>query len=103
VEGDVNLSTGHQSVSFPEMARAEALEALELVDQIVILDSGKLDDLVRIIRPAALVLGKEYESEDLDIERKRKIASALTVLGEYGGEIFYEAGQIHYASGDIFR
>ena len=81
---------------FSEVDRAQALAAIDLVDYVVILDSGMLEDLVQLIEPSALVLGREFEEE-----RSTKVAQAVSLIYEQGRAVIYEAGETHYATVDL--
>ena len=97
VEGTNQLPESERDVVFSEVDRAEALAALSIVDYVVILDTAPLEDLVQLIEPSALVLGKEFERE-----RYTKVDPAVRWMREYGGEVVYEAGETHYATTNIF-
>jgi rfaE bifunctional protein kinase chain/domain len=97
LEGTNQLPESERNVVFSEVDRAEALAALSIVDYVVILDTAPLENLVQLIEPRALVLGKEFERE-----RYTKVDSAVRWMREHGGEVVYEAGETHYATADIF-
>ena len=97
LEGTDQLPESERNVLFSEVDRAEALAALSIVDYVVILDTAPLEDLVQLIEPRALVLGKEFERE-----RYTKVDPAVRWMREYGGEVVYEAGETHYATTNIF-
>ena len=63
LEGTDQLPESERNVLFSEVDRAEALAALSIVDYVVILDTAPLENLVQLIAPRALVLGKEFERE----------------------------------------
>lgn len=97
LEGTDQLPELERNAVFPEIDRAEALAALSIVDYVVILDTARLEQLVQLIEPLALVLGKEFERE-----RYRKVDSAVCWMRERGREVIYEAGETHYATANIF-
>ena len=97
LEGTDQLPELERNAVFPEIDRAQALAALNIVDYVVILDTARLENLVQLIEPLALVLGKEFERE-----RYRKVDSAVRWMRERGREVIYEAGETHYATADIF-
>ena len=68
------------------------------VDQVVKLGKGNLEDLIKILKPHVLVLGKEFE-----IEREDEFSDAVTKLKEQGGLILYHAGEKQYASSDFLQ
>ena len=97
LEGTNQLPESERDVVFSEVDRAEALAALSIVDYVVILDTAPLEDLVQLIEPRALVLGREFERE-----RYTKVDSAVRWMREHDREVVYEAGETHYATADIF-
>ena len=98
LESDVQLSEMEQTKIFSETDRAQALAAVDVVDYVVILDSGRIEDLVQIINPRALVLGKEFERE-----RSFRVEKAVRLVQEQQGEVVYEAGETHYATVELLH
>jgi rfaE bifunctional protein kinase chain/domain len=103
LEGEETPSHKGHFRSYPALTRAESLSVLDLVDQVVILDSEGLDRLVKELNPQVLVLGKEYESESLDNDRKNKVSPAVLLMAQRQAETIYAAGETHYATDDLFR
>lgn len=97
LEGDAQLPPNERKNVFPETERAQSLAALEFIDHVLILDDGSLEDFVRSVRLATLVLGREFE----DV-RSSKVALAVDVVRATGGTVVYDAGETHYASSDLF-
>ena len=96
VEGDSHLREVEQASYFSQEERAQAVGALSLIDYVMILDDGSLEDFVSLIDLTTLVLGKEFEGI-----RSTKIATAIDVAHQKGVQIFYDAGETHYASSDL--
>jgi len=96
LEGDKQLSELERGIIFSESDRAQAVAALDIVDGVVIMDSGRLEDLVKIVRPAFLFLGKEFENR-----RATKVADAVELVRESGGKVVYDSGETHYATSDF--
>ena len=61
LEGDAQLPLTERDRVFGEVERAQSVAALNMIDHVVILDNGHLEDLVRLLTPVALILGKEFE------------------------------------------
>jgi cytidyltransferase-like protein len=61
LEGDAQLPPHERKSVFPEGERAQSLIALELIDYVVILDNGSLEDFVSLVKLSTLVLGREFE------------------------------------------
>ena len=97
LEGDAQLPPHERKSVFPEGERAQSLIALELIDYVVILDSGSLEDFVSLVKLSTLVLGREFEDT-----RSYKVAPAVDAVRAGGGTVVYDAGEIHYASSDLF-
>lgn len=96
VEGD-NLITGAERNHFyPQKERAEAICGLHLVDIVVILDTGTLENLIEIVQPALLVLGKEFKDD-----YRSRVAAAVGKITALGGAVVYDAGEIHYSTTEL--
>jgi rfaE bifunctional protein kinase chain/domain len=96
LEGDAQLSVAEQGRFFPEEDRALSVATLDLVDTVVILDTGALEDLVNQAEFTALVLGKEFESA-----RASKVKNAVAAASRKGIEVFFDAGETHYAGSEL--
>ena len=83
---------------FSEYERAEGISSLHIVDYVVILEKGKLDNFVKMVKPRILVLGSEHESEP-----DKKIDAAVVELKKYNGRVIYHAGETSYASVDLLH
>ena len=96
VEGDSQLSAAEQGRFFPEEDRAQSLATLDLVDTVVILDKGTLEDFIDQADFFALVLGKEFEEA-----RAGKVKGAVAAASEKGAKVFFDAGETHYAGSEL--
>ena len=96
LEGDEQLSELERGIIFSESDRAQAVAALDIVDGVVVMDSGRLEDLVKIISPSFLFLGKEFENR-----RATKVADAVELVRDSGGKVVYDSGETHYATSDF--
>ena len=96
IEGDANLLEIEQAEYFSEAERAESVAALNLVDYVVILDEGGLEDLVRFVDFQFLVLGKEYESA-----RASKVKDAVAIASKKNLKVIYDAGETHYSGSQL--
>jgi len=96
VEGDDLITGAERNHFYPEKERAEAICGLHLVDLVVILDSGTLEDLIDIVQPALLVLGKEFKDN-----YRSRVAAAVGKITEFGGSVVYDAGEIHYSTTEL--
>ena len=98
VQGDQLFENNQLKIQFNEQERAEALAALGIVTRVIILDEGQLEDLVKTCPPKALVLGKEFEEE-----RSEQIVGAIEFLKTEGIKVTFGAGEVQYASVDLFH
>ena len=83
---------------YPENDRAEGLSLLHIVDSVVILENGKLDSFIELIKPTILVLGSEHENE-----RDENIESAVLILEKQQGKVVFHAGETHYGNTDLLN
>jgi rfaE bifunctional protein kinase chain/domain len=81
---------------FRQPERAEALELLGLVDAIVLLQADELEEVIRQLQPAVLVLGTELEGAE-------RLKGPLALLRAQGGSVQFHAGEVSYASADLLN
>ena len=98
VEGDAQMLEIEQSHIFSERERANAVAAVDLVDFVVILSDFSLRELVSRVQPSVLMLGKEFERDNV-----RNMASVVAALESYGGRVVYDAGETHYSTSHVFH
>jgi rfaE bifunctional protein kinase chain/domain len=98
VQGDAYFHDSERKNHFSEDERAEGVASIQTVDQVIILGEGNLAKLIKVLNPAVLVLGKEFESEQDD-----QVSKAVYQLKKQGGQILFHAGETHYASTDLLR
>ena len=87
---DNNLPPG---LYFNEEERAAELLQTQLVDQVIILDSGDLEDLATLVLPQCLVFGKEFENK-----YPPAISRAIDIVNSQGGRAIFHAGDIRYTN-----
>ena len=92
IEGDKDLLDIERAQYFNEEDRAQSVAALSLVDHVVILDEGTLNELVDNLDVQTLVLGKEYEGL-----RAKKVQCAVEIATKKGAKIVYDAGETQYS------
>ena len=96
IQDDAMLNQSNNTHHFSAQDRAFGLAWLHIVDFVLILDCGELEDAIRILKPKSLVLGKEYQKE-----RQRQLKGVLNTLEKEGGTIVFDAGEVHYASKEL--
>ena len=98
IQGDASFINTERKHHFSEAERAAGVASIQTVDQVVLLGEGNLEKLIKLLNPAVLVLGKEFE-----YERDDQVSGAVQLLKKQGGKILFHAGEIHYASADLLR
>jgi rfaE bifunctional protein kinase chain/domain len=98
IQGESSFFNSNQKHHFLESERAAGVASLQTVDQVVLLGEGSLEDLIKVLKPAVLVLGKEFEYEQVD-----QVSEAVQLLKKQGGKILFHAGEFHYASADFLK
>lgn len=81
---------------FRQPERAEALGLLGLADAIVLLPADGLEEAIRCLQPAVLVLGTELKGAE-------RLKTALELLQAQGGSVQFHAGEVSYASADLLN
>ena len=81
---------------FSQEERSLGLFNTDLVDHIIILDSGDLSNLTKLITPESLVFGK-----DMQKKYPPAIAEAIKVLDINGGRVIFHSGDIRYSNSRI--
>ena len=82
---------------FSERERAESVINLQIVDYVVILNKFTLDELIDVIKPKVLVLGKEFKQK-----QSKQISLAISVANKEGSVKFH-AGEVHYFSSNLLH
>ena len=98
VQGDSSFLDSVHKHNFSEAERAAGVASIQTVDQVILLGEGNLEKLIKMLNPAVLVLGKEFE-----YERGDQVGDAVQQLKKQGGQILFHAGETQYASSDLLR
>ena len=98
VLGDHLLDKDPARQFYPENDRANAVASLEIVDGVILLDQGSLEDSIRIIKPKVYSFGREFE-----LERRSEITKTIEILDEIGAHVIFGAGDIAYSRPDLFK
>ena len=96
LQDDSSLINSEANHYFKQSERAEGVSSLHIVDHVVILNEGNLDDFIEKIKPTILVLGSEHEAIS-----DKKINDSVNILNQYGGKVVYHAGEASYSSSDF--
>jgi len=97
IKSDRELKEESFGKYFSEEERSESVSNLEIVDIVVVLNGLTLEELVNIIKPKVLVLGKEFE------QRKTKQVNLAIDAVNRQGETVFHAGEIHYATTNLLH
>lgn len=97
IKSDEELDKDSFGEHFSEIERAESIANLQIVDEVVVLNEISLDQLIRLIRPNVLILGKEFESI-----QSKQIRLAIKAIKECGRVVFH-AGETHYANSSLLH
>ena len=98
IQGGTSFLGAERKHHFSETERAAGVASLQAVDQVVLLGESTLDDLIGVLNPSVLVLGKEFESE-----RYFEVSNAIKLQNKLGKSVLFHAGETHYASSDLLR
>ena len=84
---------------FVQKERAESLAMLGLVDGIILLDKNNnaLQNLVKIINPKILILGKEFQQTN-----DKKIVEVINFLKNKDVKTIFHAGEIVYSNSFLY-
>ena len=97
LKGD-EIVNGVNKYAFNESERAEALSLLSIADYILLIKDQKLKNIVDLLNPKVVVLGKEFEySED------KEILDVLKIQSEKDFKVEFHAGEINYATTDFLK
>ena len=79
---------------YSQSERSNSLRMLDIAETIILLKGDSLEELIRRVKPKALVLGGELKKE-------KRLDRAIKLMQEYGNEVKFDAGEAHYASADL--
>jgi len=96
IQGDTSFLNSDRNHHFSEAERAEGVASIQTVEQVIMLGEGTLKELIKVLNPSVLVLGKEFENE-----QDNQVSEAIHQLKKQGGQILFHAGETHYASADF--
>ncbi|MFZ4428568.1 MAG: PfkB family carbohydrate kinase, partial [Saprospiraceae bacterium] len=82
-----------RGILVPEQLRLEALQSNSWIDEVLLVDRP-LEEVIRELRPAIVVKGKEHEAL-FNIER--------AILEEYGGKLVFSSGEAVFSAFDLIR
>ncbi len=93
--GDKN-NKNKKSYQFNQIERAESLNQLSIVDEILCIEGRDIEKIIYKIKPKNLILGKEFENtKDLEMQK------AINIQKKLKGNINFHAGDIQYATTEL--
>ena len=107
LKGDEKIE-GRNKYAFNENERAEALSLLSIADFILLIGKEKLKNIIRILNPKIVVLGKEFEDPQskrylFEDSEKKDILEVIKMQENLKFKIEFHAGEINYASTDLLK
>ncbi len=84
------------NLSFTQSERIESLKLLKLADEIFPLEGHSLDELIKKLKPSTLILGNEYQDNNL-------LKNSIKIQYKLGGKVKFHAGDVHYATSDLLE
>ena len=107
LKGDDNID-GRNKYAFNENERAEALSLLSIADFILFIGKEKLKNIVSLLNPKIVVLGKEFEDPEStkylrDEYEIQDILDVIRLKENMGYKIEFHAGEITYANTDLLK
>lgn len=99
IKSDESLDDEAFGEHYDEIDRANGIANIQVVDYVVTLNKDTLGEVVDQIKPANLVLGKEFK-----YTQPPEVKSAITALSKIeGSSVIFHAGETHYASSDLLH
>ena len=83
---------------FSQKERAEALLMLDIADAILLLKNEELSEVIKVVNPNYLVLGKQFESNP-EIE----VSNSINILSSRGVPIVFHGGEISYSNTELLN
>lgn len=80
--GDAFVNKGPNRPAFPAAQRKAVLEALRCVDEVIVSDAARPDDLIRALRPEVYAKGCDYT---------REAVAEAALVESYGGRVVFTA------------
>ncbi len=78
---------------FDDRQRLEFLEAIEMIDYIILSESYTAEDIIPVVQPDIYVKGAEYSRAEDDITGK--IMDEAALVRKYGGKICFAGGEVY--------
>lgn len=93
IVGLISDEIAGDDIFIPQNLRLESLQANNWVDEVFIVDKPIIE-IIKEIKPFAVVKGKEHEKNDNPEEKYIK---------EYGGKLIFSSGDVSFSSIDLLR
>ena len=87
------IPDGTRGVTLPAAMRLEAVQAISIVDYVLLLPELPAD-FIRSLKPNFVVKGKEYETLD---------NPELDAVSSYGGALLFSSGEVRFSSLDLLH
>ncbi len=96
-DGD-NTNEDNLPYEFNQKERAEALLMLDIADAVLLLKDEELSEIVKVISPKILVLGKQFE-----INPEVEVSNSIDLLAHRGIPVVFHGGDIIYSNTELLN
>ena len=98
IRSDKELDSDTFGQHYTEIERSTSIANIHIVDNVVILNQFSIRELIDLLRPSRLVLGKEFE-----LDQTEQISFAIEAIKKYNGFVDFHAGETHYSSSNLLH
>ena len=83
---------------FNQRERAESLLMLDIADAILLLNNEELSEIVKVVNPKILVLGKQFE-----MNPEEEVSNSIDILSRRGIPVVFHGGDITYSNTELLN
>ena len=99
LKGDGHLSNQeNMPYEFSQKERAEALLMLDIADAVILLNNEELSEIIKVVNPKILVLGKQFENNP-----EEEVSNSIEILSERGVRVVFHGGDISYSNTELLN
>jgi len=92
VQGQKKIDPAMRDKFFKVNERARGVASLEYVDKVFIFEDGSFEELLKIVKPSAYVMGEEFSLKINIIDDQIKLVES------FGGKVIFSSGDVRYES-----
>ena len=97
LKGD-KIENNKNIYNYNQKERSEALNSLNIIDDIICLKKNEIDELTKILEPAFLAFGKEFENPE-----EETIKKAIKLQRLNNRKVIFHAGEIIYSTSELLK